>query len=174
MGSGPTCQIDPDDAAQGFSTDDILLAQGTAVATAANMTFVALTATPKHRTLRLFGTRTDRGWEAFDTYTMAQAIKEGFILDVLKRYSTYDMFARVRDALAEDGEEGQDQEVLVEESKLISSIVKFVRLHRIAIAQKVEVVVEHFRQNVAGSLGGRARRWSSPVRARRRCVGPWR
>ncbi|PND53879.1 type I restriction endonuclease subunit R [Rhodococcus sp. ENV425] len=148
-----TPEVDPDDAEQGFTTDDLLLAQDSAVATAVNMTFVALTATPKHRTLRLFGTKTDRGWEAFDTYTMAQAIEEGFILDVLKRYSTYDMFARVRDNMT--GEETSEQKV--DQSKAISSIVRFVRLHRIAIAQKVEIVIEHFRTNVAGSLGGRAK-----------------
>ena len=144
---------DPDaDDDEGITTDDLLLAQDSAVAVAANMTFIALTATPKHRTLRLFGTKTERGWEAFDTYTMAQAIEEGFILDVLRRYSTYDMFARVRDNLTDEVDEP-----LVDQAKAVSSIVRFVRLHRIAIAQKVEVVIEHFRANVAGSLGGRAR-----------------
>jgi len=150
---GASANEDPDDDEQGFTTDDLLLAQGSAVATAKNMTFVALTATPKYRTLRLFGTRTDRGWESFDTYTMAQAIEEGFILDVLKRYSTYAMFARVRDNMT--GEE--TSQTLVEQTKAINSIVRFVRLHRIAIAQKVEIVIEHFRANVAGSLKGRAR-----------------
>lgn len=145
-------QTDPDDAEQGFTTDDLLLAEGSAVATAANMTFVALTATPKHRTLRLFGTKSDRGWEAFDTYTMAQAIEEGFILDVLKRYSTYDMFAKVRDTMT-----GEESEEKLDQGKVISSIVRFVRLHRIAIAQKVEITIEHFRANVAGSLGGHAK-----------------
>lgn len=145
-------QADPDDDAQGFTTDDLLLAEGSAVATAANMTFVALTATPKHRTLRLFGTKTDRGWEAFDTYTMAQAIQEGFILDVLTRYSTYDMFARVRDNMT-----GEETDQRIDQGKAISSIVRFVRLHRIAIAQKVEITIEHFRANVAGSLGGHAK-----------------
>lgn len=116
------------------------------------MTFVALTATPKHRTLRLFGTHTDRGWEAFDTYTMAQAIEEGFILDVLRRYSTYDMFARVRDNMT-----GEETDEKLDQGKAISQIVRFVRLHRVAIAQKVEITIEHFRANVAGSLGGRAK-----------------
>ena len=154
--------VDASDEDAGFTTDELLLAQGSAVATASNMTFVALTATPKHRTLRLFGTKTDRGWEAFDTYTMAQAIEEGFILDVLRRYSTYDMFAKVRDKMAQtaggtDAAVGAEVDLLVDESKAISSIVRFVRLHKVAIAQKVEIAIEHFRANVAGSLGGRAR-----------------
>lgn len=141
---------DPDDAEQGVSSDDLLMMQDSAVALAGNMTFVALTATPKHRTLRLFGTKdhTDK-WQAFDTYTMAQAIEEGFILDVLKRYATYEMFARVRDTVK--------SEDLVDEDAAVSRIVRFVRLHPTAIAQKVEIVIEHFRANVAGSLGGAAK-----------------
>lgn len=145
-----TAETDPDDDTQGVSTDDLLLVQDSAVATASNMTFVALTATPKHRTLRMFGTQTEAGrWEAFDTYTMAQAIEEGFILDVLRRYATYEMFARVRDTLSSAD--------LVDEGAAVSRIVRFVRLHPTAIAQKVEIVVEHFRANVAGSLGGTAK-----------------
>ncbi|HOB06359.1 MAG TPA: DEAD/DEAH box helicase family protein, partial [Propionibacteriaceae bacterium] len=141
---------DPDDADQGVSTDDLLLMEDSAVAAASNMTFVALTATPKHRTLRLFGTESGDGrWEAFDTYTMAQAIEEGFILDVLRRYSTYSMFARVRDTM-----KSKD---MVDESAAITKLVRFIRLHPTAIAQKVEIVIEHFRANVAGSLGGTAK-----------------
>ena len=145
-----TTEPDADD--DQFTTDDLLLAQDSAVATASNMTFIALTATPKHRTLRLFGTKTDKGWEAFDTYTMAQAIEEGFILDVLKRYSTYDMFAKVRDNVTDE-----ENQITVDGVKAVSQLVRFVRLHQVAIAQKVEIVIEHFRDQVAGSLDGRAR-----------------
>lgn len=138
----------PDD--EEISNDDLLLAQGKAVALTSNMTFIALTATPKHRTLQMFGTQDEQGhWHAFDTYTMAQAIEEGFILDVLTRYSTYDMFASVRD--------DKNTEALVDQGKAVKEIVKFVRLHRTAIAQKVQIVIEHFRANVASSLNGRAK-----------------
>lgn len=133
-----------------ISNDDLLLAQGKAVALTSNMTFIALTATPKHRTLQMFGSQDDQGhWHAFDTYSMAQAIEEGFILDVLTRYSTYDMFASVRD--------DKNTEALVDQGKAVKEIVKFVRLHRTAIAQKVKIVIEHFRANVASSLDGRAK-----------------
>lgn len=133
-----------------ISNDDLLLAQGQAVALTSNMTFIALTATPKHRTLQMFGTKDEQGhWQAFDTYTMAQAIEEGFILDVLTRYSTYDMFARVRDA--------ESTKALVDQGKAVKEIVKFVRLHPTSIAQKVQIVIEHFRANVASSLDGRAK-----------------
>lgn len=115
-----------------------------------NMTFVALTATPKGKTLRLFGTETPDGhFVAFDTYPMGQAIEEGFILDVLGNYSTYQMWAEVRDEL------GRTEEV--DENAAVSDMVRFVRLHPTSIAQKVEVVIEHFRRNVAHHLGGKAR-----------------
>ncbi|RLP57323.1 type I restriction endonuclease subunit R [Kocuria marina subsp. indica] len=146
-------QVEPDQDDDLLTSDDLLLASDSAVATANNMTFVALTATPKHRTLQLFGTKDHNGkYWAFDTYTMAQAIEEGFILDVLRRYSTYDMFAQVRDNMT-----GTDTDIQVDESKAISEIARFVRLHEVAIAQKVEIVIEHFRANVAGSLDGRAK-----------------
>src|SRR5699024_10652975 len=85
---------------EGIDADDLLAATDAAVATAANITFVAFTATPKAKTVRLFGTKVDGEdrWVPFDEYTMAQAIEEGFILDVLTNYSTYDMFIKVKDA----------------------------------------------------------------------------
>ncbi|PPF26279.1 MULTISPECIES: type I restriction endonuclease subunit R [unclassified Rathayibacter] len=137
-----------------ISADDLLAAKDSAIAASANITFVALTATPKGKTLRLFGTQVGDRWEAFDTYTMAQAIEEGFILDVLTNYSTYDMFLRVKNTL--EGEESES-EIQVNTGEAVSSIVRYARLHPTAIAQKVRVVVEHFRRNVQPLLGGQAR-----------------
>jgi type I restriction enzyme R subunit len=144
-------EVDPDEE---ISADDLLAAKDSAIAASANITFVALTATPKGKTLRLFGTHVGDRWEAFDTYTMAQAIEEGFILDVLTNYSTYDMFLRVKNAL--DSEESES-EIQVNTGEAVSSIVRYARLHPTAIAQKVRVVVEHFRRNVQPLLGGQAR-----------------
>lgn len=141
--------LDPDD--EDISADDLLLAKDSAIAASSNITFVALTATPKAKTLRLFGTERDGRWEAFDTYTMAQAIEEGFILDVLTNYSTYDMFLRVKNALEDE------QEIRVNTGEAVTNIVRFARLHPTAIAQKVRVVIEHFRRNVMDMLGGEAR-----------------
>ncbi|MFD4266873.1 type I restriction endonuclease subunit R [Rhodococcus sp. NPDC058481] len=141
--------LDPDD--EDISADDLLLAKDSAIAASSNITFVALTATPKAKTLRLFGTERDGRWEAFDTYTMAQAIEEGFILDVLTNYSTYDMFLRVKNAVEDE------QEVRVNTGEAVTNIVRFARLHPTAIAQKVRVVIEHFRRNVMDMLGGEAR-----------------
>ncbi|MGC4855085.1 type I restriction endonuclease subunit R [Micromonospora sp. DT4] len=137
-----------------IGADDLLMAKDSAIAASSNITFIALTATPKAKTLRLFGTERDGRWEAFDTYTMAQAIEEGFILDVLSNYSTYDMFLRVKSIL-EGGE--LESEVQVNTGEAVSSIVRYARLHPTAIAQKVRVVVEHFRRNVMHMLGGEAR-----------------
>lgn len=142
------------DAGDEISADDLLAAKDSAIAASANITFVALTATPKGKTLRLFGTQVGDRWEAFDTYTMAQAIEEGFILDVLTNYSTYEMFLRVKSTL--EGEESAS-EIQVNTGEAVSSIVRYARLHPTAIAQKVRVVVEHFRRNVQPLLGGEAR-----------------
>lgn len=144
-------EVDPDEE---ISADDLMAAKDSAIAASANITFVALTATPKGKTLRLFGTQVGDRWEAFDTYTMAQAIEEGFILDVLTNYSTYDMFLRVKNTLED---EEADREIHVNTGEAVSSIVRYARLHPTAIAQKVRVVVEHFRRNVQPLLGGQAR-----------------
>ncbi|MDQ0600115.1 type I restriction enzyme R subunit [Streptomyces canus] len=144
--------LDPDE--DDIGADDLLRAKDSAIAASSNITFVALTATPKAKTLRLFGTERDGRWEAFDTYTMAQAIEEGFILDVLANYSTYDMFLRVKRTL--EGEDSES-EIQVNTGEAVSNIVRYARLHPTAIAQKVRVVVEHFRRNVMHMLDGEAR-----------------
>lgn len=138
---------------ENVSADELLAAKDSAIATASNITFIALTATPKPKTLRLFGTKDEDGnWRAFDTYTMAQAIEEGFILDVLTNYSTYDMFLRVKNEL-----ENPQEETLVDTGHAVTAIVRFARLHPTAIAQKVSVVIEHFYRNVKPLLSGNAR-----------------
>ena len=146
--------IEMDAGEDDIGADDLLMAKDSAIAASSNITFIALTATPKAKTLRLFGTQRDDRWEAFDTYTMAQAIEEGFILDVLTNYSTYDMFLRVKNTI--EGEE-TESEIHVNTGEAVSSIVRYARLHPTAIAQKVRVVVEHFRRNVQPLLGGQAR-----------------
>ncbi|WP_166849106.1 type I restriction endonuclease subunit R [Isoptericola sp. BMS4] len=142
-------EVDPD---EDISAEDLLAAKDSAIAASSNITFVALTATPKAKTLRLFGTERDGRWEAFDTYTMAQAIEEGFILDVLSNYSTYDMFLRVKNSLKD-----ADAEIQVNTGEAVTAIVRYAQLHSTAIAQKVRVVVEHFRRNVMDMLDGEAR-----------------
>ncbi len=125
----------------------------------AGISYVAFTATPKAKTLELFGRRPDPSRPAgkdnlpvaFHTYSMRQAIEEGFILDVLKNYTSYKMAFRLTHA----GKEISEQEVDASEAK--KGIMGWVRLHPHNIAARVQIVVEHFRQNVAHLLGGRAK-----------------
>lgn len=139
--------------------DDILRAQMTARTSDKGITFVAFTATPKAKTLELFGRRPHPELaagptnlpEPFHVYSMRQAIEEGFILDVLKNYITYKLAFR----LANEGQEYDEKEV--ERSAALKGIMRWVRLHPYNISQKVERVVEHYRENVQPLLSGRAK-----------------
>lgn len=116
------------------------------------ISFLAFTATPKGKTLELFG-RPDQVTGVpgpFDLYSMKQAIEEGFILDVLKNYLPYDLAFTVAHAHA-------DRDVEVDTKKANTELMRWVRLHPVNIAQKVAVIVEHFRANVSSELGGRAK-----------------
>lgn len=143
---------DEEDPNEPLTGDDLLLAIDKSVANPSNMSFIALTATPKPKTIAEYGTVNPENPAErypFDTYPMSQAIEEGFIKDVLKRYSTYDMFGKIRDTLG--GTE------IVEKGEAIHEIVKFVRLHETSVSQKVQIVVEHFRRNIMDLLDGQAR-----------------
>lgn len=141
------------------STEDLLAAQMEARASASGITYVAFTATPKAKTLELFGRRPDPERPAgpgnvpaaFHVYSMRQAIEEGFILDVLKNYTPYKLAFK----LASGGKEWDEKEV--ERSEAMKGIMRWVRLHPYNIAQKVQVVVEHFRATVSPLLNGRAK-----------------
>ena len=142
-----------------ISTEDILAAQMATRADDSGITFVAFTATPKNKTLELFGTCPDpRRKPALDNvpapfhvYSMRQAIEEKFILDVLQNYTPYALAFK----LAHNGQELDDREV--ERSAAMKGIMGWVRLHPYNIAQKVEIVVEHFREFVSPLLSGKAK-----------------
>ena len=141
------------------SSEDVLTAQMAARADDTGITFVAFTATPKNKTMELFGTRPDPTRKLaddnlptpFHVYSMRQAIEERFILDVLKNYTPYSLAFR----LAHEGRELDEREV--ERSAALKKIMGWVKLHPYNIAKKVEVVVEHFRTYVAPLLGGQAK-----------------
>ena len=117
-----------------------------------NITYIAFTATPKQKTLELFGRKDADGLpQAFHVYSMRQAIEEGFILDVLQNYTTYKLAFK----LANDGQEYDETQV--EKSMALKGIMQWVRLHPYNIAQKVQTVVEHFRENVQPLLYGKAK-----------------
>jgi type I restriction enzyme R subunit len=142
-----------------FSTEDLLAAQMANRADDGGITFVAFTATPKNKTLELFGTCPDPTRKPapdnvptpFHVYSMRQAIEERFILDVLQNYTPYSLAFK----LAHNGQTLDEREV--ERSAAMKGIMGWVRLHPYNIAQKVEIVVEHFREFVAPLLSGKAK-----------------
>ena len=117
----------------------------------ANLSFFAFTATPKARTLEMFGTldpETDK-YEPFHLYSMRQAIEEGFILDVLANYVTYQTYWRIEKAVENDP--------TYEAPKARRAIARFVSLHPSNLAQKAEIIVEHFRTHTAAKIAGQAK-----------------
>ncbi len=115
-----------------------------------NVSMFAFTATPKAATLQLFGQMNEKGQrEAFHVYSMKQAIEEGFILDVLSNYTTYRTYYQLNKAIEDD------PELKTDDAK--RQIARFVELHDTNIAQRIEIVVEHFRANVMNELGGNAK-----------------
>ncbi|MCW2984213.1 MAG: type restriction endonuclease subunit [Conexibacter sp.] len=137
--------LDEDD-----GTPPALLARLAARGKQPNLSFYAFTATPKGKTLELFGRRGDDGrLRAFHTYSMRQAIEEGFILDVLRNYTTYDQLRRLEDAAG--------KELEVPAGKAASRLARFAELHPYVKTQKAAVVVEHFKRVVRPLLGGQAK-----------------
>lgn len=110
-----------------------------------NMSFFAFTATPKHKTLAIFG----RNGEPFHRYTMRQAIEEGFIEDVLKSYVTYKTYYKLVRKAEDDPN--------VERKKAAKALARFMRLHPHNIGQKTEVMVEHFQHFTRHKIGGHAK-----------------
>jgi type I restriction enzyme, R subunit len=115
-----------------------------------NLSTFAFTATPKPKTLELFGRRgADGRFEPFHLYSMRQAIEEGFILDVLANYSTYQAYWRLLKKIEDDPR--------YDRKKAEYLLKSFVELHPHAIAEKVRICVEHFAGQVQGEIDGRAK-----------------
>ena len=131
----------------------ILAAEMAERAESENISYLAFTATPKNKTLDLFGRKGSDGKPVeFHLYSMRQAIEEGYILDVLKGYQTYDTALKIA-GKAESGSGSGD----VEESAARKGLMRWVKLHPTNISQKVQIIVEHFHANVAHLLEGRAK-----------------
>jgi type I restriction enzyme R subunit len=116
-----------------------------------NLSFFAFTATPKAKTLEIFGrpSSVDHKPRPFHLYSMRQAIEEGFILDVLKHYTTYKTYYRLVKTIEDDPQ--------VEKHKATKTLARFMSLHPHNIAQKTQVIVEHFRHNVRHRIQGQAK-----------------
>ncbi|MEI8327233.1 MAG: DEAD/DEAH box helicase family protein, partial [Betaproteobacteria bacterium] len=116
----------------------------------ANLSFFAFTATPKHKTLAVFGRdEAGKAGQPFHRYTMRQAIEEGFIMDVLKNYTSYATYYRLVRASEEDPN--------VERKQAAKALARFMRLHPYNIAQKTEVMIEHFNAVTRHRIGGKAK-----------------
>ena len=141
-----------------LSSEDILDAVVAARKGSSNLSYYAFTATPKDKTLQLFGRVPNPDLplskqnkpEAFHVYSMRQAIEEGFILDVLKNYTNYKVVYKLKQKI-----EHADKQVDAKKAKI--KLNQWVRLHDHNISQKVKVIVEHFKNNVMGLLGGQAK-----------------
>ena len=149
---------DASDSDDELSADDVLNEIIASRRASPNLSYFAFTATPKAKTLELFGrvpdpteppSKTNKP-ESFHVYSMRQAIEENFILDVLKNYTSY----KVAYQLALKMEE-IDKEVDSKKAKV--RLNQWVRLHDHNISQKVKVIIEHFKDNVMGLLGGQAK-----------------
>jgi type I restriction enzyme R subunit len=115
-----------------------------------NTSLFAFTATPKPKTLELFGLkRSDGTFEPHHKYSMRQAIEEGFILDVLANYTTYTVYWRLLKKIADDPR--------YDKKKAKYLLKSFVELHPHAIAEKVRIMVEHFAAQVQNEISGRAK-----------------
>lgn len=134
-------EVDPNDAllnelaAQGFQK---------------NISFFAFTATPKDKTLNMFGNKGEDGrYHPYHIYSMCQAIEEGFILDVLKNYMTYNMYYKIIKQIADDPE--------LDSTAGLKAIAKFESLHPHNIAQKTAIMLEQFRNVTSKKMGGKAK-----------------
>ncbi len=152
-------QILGSDAPEGeeISAEELLDAAVQARQPNERISYYAFTATPKAKTLELFGRPADPTLpasssnkpEAFHQYSMRQAIEEGFILDVLRNYTTYSTAWKIAHPNGEDDE--------VDSKKARIKLARWVRLHPYNIDKKVEIIVEHFRANIRSLLGGQAK-----------------
>lgn len=141
-----------------LTSEDILDSTLASRRVSPNVSYFAFTATPKDKTLQLFGRLPNPAEPAsktnlpaaFHVYSMRQAIEEGFILDVLKNYTNYKVAYNLALKI-----QATDQEVESKKAKV--KLNQWVRLHDYNISQKVQIIVEHFKDNVMGLLGGQAK-----------------
>ncbi|MEU7692529.1 type I restriction endonuclease subunit R [Microbispora hainanensis] len=120
---------------------------------ASNLSYFAFTATPKAKTLELFGTLEivdgKPTYRPFHTYSMQQAIEEGFILDPLRNYLTYKTYWKLVNENPDDRQ--------VDPAKANSLLARYALTHDSTVAQHAKIIVEHFRAHSMGRLGGRAK-----------------
>lgn len=158
LGGFTTSSKDADDAEASDEVptfSDLLASSLAARGPSANVTFFGFTATPKSKTLELFGEKrknlgTEPVFLPFHLYSMKQAIEEKYILDVLASYTTYKTYYRLANGLG-------DGDVELPKGKAGAALARFASLHPANLSQKSEIIVEHFRANTSKKIGGRAK-----------------
>lgn len=148
-------QFDSSNSVLEASFEDLIEQSVDARGRSENITFFAFTATPKSKTLELFGEKVlgadgEPIHVAFHQYSMKQAIEERYILDVLKNYTTYKTYYKLANNLGSDDLE-------VPKGKAASALARYASLHPTNLAQKAEIIVEHFRANTAKKIDGSAK-----------------
>ncbi|MYX01702.1 MULTISPECIES: type I restriction endonuclease [unclassified Streptomyces] len=148
--------LDSDSEDQGTTTvtvDEKLKKKAIERSRAANLSYFAFTATPKAKTLELFGTEHTVDGKAvyrpFHTYSMRQAIEEGFILDPLRNYVTYNTYWKLVNQNPDERE--------VDPAKANGLLARYALTHEHTVSQHAQVIVEHFLAHSRGRLGGRAK-----------------
>jgi len=115
-----------------------------------NVSFFAFTATPKNKTLEMFGVMDSHGqYHPFHLYSMKQAIEEGFILDVLKHYLPYETYFKLVKKIEDDPE--------YDEAKAKKLLRNFVEKHPVAIGRKTEIMLNHFMNSTIYKIRGKAK-----------------
>ena len=139
------------EAEEAEEANDALLASAKQRGKSTNLSFFAFTATPKPKTLEQFGEKdADGDYRPFHTYSMRQAIDEGFILDVLASYTTYDVYYRLANTEPRD-------DVDLDTRKGRAALARFASLHPYELDAKAEIIVEHFRAKTMNKIDGRAK-----------------
>lgn len=144
-----TTAPDGDEEADEPDIEDEILKYISARGRQSNLSYFAFTATPKYKTLKFFDEPGPDGKPPFHLYSMRQAIEEKFILDVLAHYTTYKTYFNLTKRIEDDPN--------VDRKKAVQAIARYVSLHPHNLAQKTEVMIEHFRHFSRQKIGGRAK-----------------
>ncbi len=153
-----TLMIEEREEDDNISSEDVLDAVMASRKGSQNLSFYAFTATPKDKTLQLFGRLPDPSMPpsktnipvAYHVYSMRQAIEEGFILDVLKNYTNYKVIYKLKQKI-------EEKDDTVDAKKAKTKLNQWVRLHDHNISQKVHIIIEHFKKNIMGLLNNQAK-----------------
>lgn len=150
MAAEPDFNVEDEDTEEAFDTEDLINAFMEQKKMLRNASYFAFTATPKNKTLEVFGEKhSDGKFYPFDLYSMKQAIEEEFILDVLKNYTTYQSYYKINKAVEENP--------LFDISKAQKKLRAYVESHPFSIKEKSKVMIDHFHSEVKGRIKGQAK-----------------